>query len=94
MGPPLPSDAKDSQVFADIPNAVAFGFFGVDPITVRPTYDSISLQDAARRPQRRQQKSAPALGEKLGPGAAKIAEQRVCILLEVTDKRWGVLTVV
>jgi hypothetical protein len=41
-----------------------------------------------------EQKGAPALGEKLGPGAAKIAEQRVCILLEVTDKRWGVLTVV
>jgi hypothetical protein len=40
------------------------------------------------------QKNAPASGEKLGPGAAKIAEQRVCISLEVTDKHWGVLTVV
>jgi len=41
-----------------------------------------------------EQKSAPALGEKLGQGAAKISKQRVCILLEVTDKRWGALTVV
>jgi hypothetical protein len=41
-----------------------------------------------------EQKSAPASGEKLGPGAAKIAEQRVCISFEATDKRWGVLTFV
>jgi hypothetical protein len=35
----------------------------------------------------RAKKSAPASGEKLGPGAAKIAEQRVCISFEATDKR-------
>jgi hypothetical protein len=29
VGASFPSDAKDSQVIADIPNAVAFGSFGV-----------------------------------------------------------------
>jgi hypothetical protein len=50
----FPSDAKDSQVFADIPNAVAFDFFGADPIAARPAYESTlertCAQDAARRP--------------------------------------------
>jgi hypothetical protein len=50
----FPSDAKDSQVFADIPNAVAFDIFGADPIAARPAYESTlewtCAQDAARRP--------------------------------------------
>ena len=32
--PPLPSDAKDSQAFAYIPNAVTFDSFGADPIVL------------------------------------------------------------
>jgi len=40
VGASFPSDAKDSQVFADIPNAVAIDYSGADPITARPAYES------------------------------------------------------
>jgi len=66
-------------------------FDGADPIAARPacesTLERTCAQDAARRPQQREQKKTPASGEKLGPGAAKIAENGVCISFEATDKR-------
>jgi hypothetical protein len=67
-----------------------FHFGGADPIAARqrtnlPWKGHVPKMRLVAR--RREQKRTPASGEELGPGAAKLAENRVCISFEAADKR-------
>jgi len=96
--PPFLLMQKTHKSLRIFPNAAALDSFGADPIVLGRSIGIHFGKNAYPRyrspPAATPAKKAPASGEKPGPGAAKIAEQRVCISLEVTDKRWGLLTVV